>query len=79
MMTELMWSSWETIARRTLLMAQNRCSPFEYQRMISEKTHAAMETGLKMLSSNGSAPMSALIAPWLKRTKANSRRLRRRK
>ena len=79
MMTDLMVSSWETIARRTLLMAQNRCSPVEFQRMMLEKTQAAMETSWRLISSNGHAPMASLIAPWLKRTKANSKRLRRKK
>jgi hypothetical protein len=79
MMTDLMLSSWETIARRTLLMAQNRCSPLEYNLMIFEKAEAAMETSLKLISANGHAPMASLIAPWLKRTKANSKRLRKRK
>lgn len=37
MWTELMWASWETITRRTLLMAQNTCSPTECRRMVTEK------------------------------------------
>ena len=76
MMTDLMLTSWETIARRSLLMAQNRCSPLEYHLMLFEKAQAAMETGYKFLSANGQPPLTSLIAPWLKRTKANSRRLR---
>jgi hypothetical protein len=46
MMTDLMMASWETIARRTLLVAQNKCSPAEYQRMVREKALAAATSGL---------------------------------
>ena len=76
MMTDLMLSSWETIARRSLLMAQNRCSPLEYHRMLSEKAQAAMETGYRLMAANGNLPIASLIAPWLELTKANSKRLR---
>ena len=78
MMTDLMLSSWETFARRSLLIAQNRCSPLEYHRMISEKALAAMETGYKLMSANGNPAITSLIMPWLKRSKANSKRLRKR-
>jgi hypothetical protein len=77
MMTDLMLSSWETIAHRTLLMAQNTCSPAEYQRMVSEKTQAAVESGMKLVTGNGS--VASLMTPWLKRTKANAKRLRKKK
>ncbi|MDB5393198.1 MAG: hypothetical protein JWM91_704, partial [Rhodospirillales bacterium] len=30
--------SWETIARRTMMMAKGTCSPAEYQKMIAEKS-----------------------------------------
>jgi len=79
MMTDLMLSSWETIARRSLLIAQNRCSPLEFHRMVSEKAQAAMETGHKIMAANGHPAITSLIAPWLKRSKANSKRLRRRR
>jgi len=67
MMTELMLASWETIARRTLLMAQNTCSPAEYRRMIAEKTEAAAASGLKFISSGGRASMMSVMAPWRSR------------
>jgi hypothetical protein len=41
MMSDLMMASWETIARRTLLVARNKCSSAEYQRMFREKAMAA--------------------------------------
>ena len=78
MMTDLMLSSWETIARRSLLIAQNRCSPLEYNLMVLEKAQAAMETSYKFISANGQPPIASLITPWLKRSKANNRRLRKR-
>jgi hypothetical protein len=79
MMTDLALTSWETIARRSLLMAQNRCSPLEYHRMFSEKAMAAMEMGFRLASTGGNAPLTSLLTPWLKISKANSNRLRRRR
>jgi len=43
MMAELAWASWETIVRRTVMMAQSTCSAAEYHRMLDEKTAAAVE------------------------------------
>jgi hypothetical protein len=76
MMTNLTLCSWETIARRTLLMSQNKCSPAEYQRMVAEKTAAAMESGMKFMASGGCASMASLLAPFNRRVTANSKRLR---
>jgi hypothetical protein len=56
MMTDLMMASWETIARRTLLVAQNKCSPAEYHRMVREKALAAATFGLRLISSGGRHP-----------------------
>jgi len=50
MMTELMLAFWETIARRTLLMAQNACSPAEYRRMVQEKAEAAATSASRLVS-----------------------------
>ena len=61
MLAELAWASWETIARRTFMMAQSTCSPAEYYKMVSEKTAAAMEIGMVL-----SSPMGASAAPHLK-------------
>jgi hypothetical protein len=77
MMTNLALRSWETIGRRTMMMAQNKCSPAEYQRMVAEKAAAAKESGMKFMTSGGRASMAALLAPWNKRVTANSKRLRR--
>jgi hypothetical protein len=53
MMTDLMFASWETVALRALLIAENKCSPAEYSRMLSEKAEAAAATGLALISSGG--------------------------
>jgi hypothetical protein len=76
MMAELAWASWETIARRTLMMAQSTCSAAEYRRMVHEKAAAAVETG-RLLSSSKSASAEALLKPWHSRATANAKRLRR--
>jgi hypothetical protein len=76
-MADLMVASWETIARRTLLMAQNTCSPVEYRRMVAEKAEAAAASGLKFISSGGRASMTSLMSPWRSRAVANAKRLRR--
>lgn len=77
-MAKLTLASWETISRRMMMMAQNKVSPAEYQRMVSEKAQAAMLSGFKLFSSGGRASMSSLLAPWLSRATANAKRLRKR-
>jgi hypothetical protein len=76
MMTDLIMASWETIARRTLLVMQNKCSPAEYQRMVREKALAAATSGRRMISSAGMASMASTLAPWYYRAVANAKRLR---
>ncbi len=75
MMAELAWASWETIALRTLMMAQNSCSLAEYNRMIYEKTAATLEIS-RVLASPVSASAEALLKPWHSRATANAKRLR---
>jgi hypothetical protein len=75
-MTELALQSWQTIALRTNLMAQNECSLAEYQRMINEKVQAATESWIKLMTSGGCASVASLLAPWSRRATANSKRLR---
>ena len=74
MMAELAWASWETIARRSLMMAQNTCSPAEYSRMVAEKTAAALDISLVLTSPGVSA--EALLKPLHSRATANAKRLR---
>jgi hypothetical protein len=75
-MADLTLASCETIARRMLLISQNRCSEAEYLRMVSEKAEAAMATGLTLMFSFGQASMTSLMAPWLNEATANAKRLR---
>jgi len=74
MMTELTLSSWETIFHRSLLMAQGTCSVAEYQRMMMEKAAAMQASTLALMTGRGQA---AAVAPFLVRSRANARRLRR--
>jgi hypothetical protein len=74
MMTQLTLASWETIFRRTIMMAQGTCSAAEYQRMVVEKTAAMQASTLALITGRGSA---AALAPYLVRSRANARRLRR--
>jgi hypothetical protein len=74
---ELNSASWETIARRSLMMAQGTCSPAEYQRMIAEKAQAAAASSVILMTGGGRAPIAALLAPWRSRARANAKRLRR--
>ena len=75
MMAELTFSSWETIARRTWMMAQGTCSPAEYRRMVREKAQAALYSGLALTTSTGAVTAAAVLAPWHKRATANAKRL----
>ena len=75
-MSDLMLASWETIARRTLLMMQNGCSPAEYRRMVNEKAAAAGRSTSRLISSRGRASMASLMEPWRNRAVANAKRLR---
>jgi len=76
MMTELMLSSWETIARRTGMIAQGRCSPAEYRRMVGEKAQSAYDTALVLATNRGNRSVAAALAPWHRRATANAKRLR---
>jgi hypothetical protein len=74
MMTELMLSSWETIFHRSMMMAAGTCSLAEYQRMVLEKTAAMQASTMAMMMGKDNA---AVLAPYLVRSRANARRLRR--
>jgi hypothetical protein len=73
MMTQLTLSSWETIYHRTLMMAQGTCSAAEYQRMVMEKAAAMQASTAALVTGRGHA---AVLAPYLVRSRANARRLR---
>jgi len=74
MMAELALSSWETIFHRTVMMAQGTCSLAEYQRMAMEKAEA-MRVSMTALAQG--RDQTAVLAPFVNRTRANARRLRR--
>ena len=73
MMMQLTLAAWETIYRRTVMMAQGTCSATEYKRMVAEKTAAMQAASLAMMTGKGHA---AAVAPFLVRARANARRLR---
>jgi hypothetical protein len=64
--------SWETIARRTMMMANGTCSPAEYQKMIAEKSKAMLDSAVAMSSGN----VVAALKPWHTAARASARRLR---
>jgi hypothetical protein len=73
MMARLTFASWETILRRTMLMAQGTCSAAEYQRMAAEKAAAMRISLAAIVQGRGQA---AALAPFVNRARANARRLR---
>ena len=76
MMAQLTLASWETIFRRTMMMAQGTCSAAEYQRMGAEKAAAMGQSVTALLTGRGQA---AMVAPFVTRARANAKRLRRSK
>lgn len=79
MLTELTLASWETIARRTWMMASGTCTRAEYHRMMLEKTSAAQRSAALLLEPSAMFDVAAIIAPWHGRAASNARRLRRRR
>jgi hypothetical protein len=75
-MAEMIVASWETIARRTLMIAQNTCTSAEYKRMVIEKAAALQHSTLAVMSGRGTR---AVLAPWHPRATANAKRLRRKR
>jgi hypothetical protein len=73
-MARLAAASWETIFRRTLMMAQGTCTPAEYRRMAAEKMAAMHFSAAALMRGRGNA---AVLAPFVNRTRANVKRLRR--
>jgi hypothetical protein len=74
MMAELFTASWETMARRSSMIAKGVCPPVEYQRMVIEKAAALQQSAIAVMTGRGN---KAALAPWHKRATANARRLRR--
>jgi hypothetical protein len=74
MMARLGMASWETIFRRSMMMMQGTCSPAEYQRMVTEKVAAAQAS---MMAAARGRSHAAMLAPYVSRSRANVKRLRR--
>jgi hypothetical protein len=74
MMAELAIASWETIARRTGLMARGSLTPAEYQRMVIEKAAALQQSAIAVMTGRSK---KAALRPWHRRATSNARRLRR--
>ena len=79
MLAELSLASWETVARRSVMMARGTCSPAEYRRMVAEKTAATLEMAGLLARRGHPASPAALLAPWHMRATANAKRLRKRR
>lgn len=77
MLTELALASWETIARRSLMIAEGRCSPAEWQRMVMEKARAAEQSLVAFAAPLSEETLTAAVAPWHRGAVANAKRLRR--
>jgi len=73
LLTQLAMASWETMFHRTVMMVQGTCSPAEYQRMTTEKVAAMQQSMLALATGRGQA---AALVPFVTRTRANVRRLR---
>jgi hypothetical protein len=73
MMTEMMLSSIETIARRSWMLAQGKCSPTECMRMVLEKQQALALSGFALLRG---ASAASILAPFHRGVTANAKRLR---
>lgn len=74
MMARLTMASWETMFRRGMMMALGTCTPAEYQRMADEKVAAVQSSMLALARGRSHA---AMLAPFVSRTRANVKRLRR--
>ena len=74
LLAELGMASWETIMRRSLMMAQGTCSTAECQRMVLEKVVATQRA---MLAAARGQSQAAMLSPFVTRSRANAKRLRR--
>jgi hypothetical protein len=70
---ELAFASWETIFRRSWMIARGDCSSAEYQRMVMEKIAAARKSGRALVK--GADP-AIVLTPWHSSATKNARRLR---
>jgi hypothetical protein len=75
LLAEMTLASWETIARRSLMIAAGTCSTAEYQRMVAEKAMAMQRSSLALMRPSAGR-VSAALAPWHRAARANAKRLR---
>jgi hypothetical protein len=73
---ELAFASWETMLRRTAMMAAGTCTAAEYQRMVVEKLEAARRSALALAKPSSKRTVRAVVGPWHRRARANAKRLR---
>ena len=73
MMARLTAASLETIFHRTTMMAKGTCSPAECQRMVAEKATAAQRSMAALMTGKS---LTAALAPYSSRARANAKRLR---
>jgi hypothetical protein len=73
-MAQMTAAFWETIIRRSVLMARGACSAVERQRMVVEKVAATQTAARALIGGKGPA---AMLAPFASRARSNARRLRR--
>jgi hypothetical protein len=73
-MVQLTVASWETVWRRGMMIARGNCTPAEYRRMAAEKGAAAQLSMTALIEGRGQA---AVLAPFVRRARANVKRLRR--
>jgi hypothetical protein len=76
MFAEMAAASMETITRRTGMMVSGRCSAAEYQRMVTEKAKAAVETAAVLAKPQRKNAVTKALAPWRRGAVANAKRLR---
>jgi hypothetical protein len=77
LLAEMTLASWETIARRSLMIVAGTCSAAEYRRMVAEKAIARQRSGLALMRPSGGR-LSAAVAPWRRAARANAKRFRKR-
>jgi len=75
---ELTWASWETMLRRSMMIAQGTCTDAEYHRMVMEKVSAVRQTSrLAIRPGSIGANPAGLFLPWHRAATRNAKRLRR--
>ena len=77
LLAELTWASWETVLRRSMMVALGTCSDAEYRRMITEKMNAVHQSSRLALWPGIGGDPADMVRPWHRAATRNARRLRR--